>query len=313
MDKNSVDWHGSWVALVTPFEADGAIDEAGFARNVDLCIRGGVNGVLVPGCTGEFWALSDAERVRLFALCVEAAAGRVPVIGGTGAIRTADVIAMSGAAKDAGCAGVMVMPPFFVKPSADDIVAHYEAISGAVEIPILLYNIPANNVNPLTPELVDRLADVDCVVAIKESSLDFANFYRTLQVAGDRIRVFPPGFLGGAAALEIGASGYFQTFSNYWGRESNGIYQSYLRGDLAGARRFLDLELTLRDALNRGGRNGYVVIKAAMNLFGRPGGYPRLPLRPLDEAALAEIRHAMVRHGAARPEEEDTPVAAVAE
>ena len=302
MDKNSVDWHGSWVALVTPFEADGAIDEAGFARNVDLCIRGGVNGVLVSGCTGEFWALSDAERVRLFALCVEAAAGRVPVIGGTGAIRTADVIAMSGAAKDAGCAGVM-----------DDIVAHYEAISGAVEIPILLYNIPANNVNPLTPELVDRLADVDCVVAIKESSLDFANFYRTLQVAGDRIRVFPPGFLGGAAALEIGASGYFQTFSNYWGRESNGIYQSYLRGDLAGARRFLDLELTLRDALNRGGRNGYVVIKAAMNLFGRPGGYPRLPLRPLDEAALAEIRHAMVRHGAARPEEEDTPVAAVAE
>ncbi|MDP6604320.1 MAG: dihydrodipicolinate synthase family protein, partial [Rhodospirillales bacterium] len=174
MDKSSVDWHGSWVALVTPFDGDGAIDEVGFARNVDLCIQGGVDGVLVSGCTGEFWALTDAERVRLFGLCVEAAAGRVPVIGGTGAIRTPDAIALSVAAKDAGCAGVMVMPPFFVKPSAADIVAHYEAISGAVDIPILLYNIPANNVNPLTPELVDRLADVESVVAIKESSLDFA-------------------------------------------------------------------------------------------------------------------------------------------
>ena len=313
MDKSSVDWHGSWVALVTPFEADGVIDEAGFVRNVDLCIQGGVNGVLVSGCTGEFWALTDPERVRLFALCVEAAAGRVPVIGGTGAIRTPETIALSAAAKDAGCAGVMVMPPFFVKPSAADIVAHYEAISGAVEIPILLYNIPSCNVNPLTPELVDRLADVECVVAIKESSLDFANFYSTLQVAGDRIRVFPPGFMGGAAALEIGAHGYFQTFSNYWGRDSNAIYQSYVRGDLAGARTALDRELALHNALNGGGRNGYVAIKAAMNLFGRPGGYPRLPLRPLGDSALAEIRAAMERHGATRPEDEEAPVAAVAE
>ena len=112
MDKNSVDWHGPCVALATPFDAAGEIDEAAFRENVELCLQNGVTGLLVSGCTGEFWALTKDERKRLYRLCVEAAAGRAPVIGGTGAIRTADVIELTEAAKDAGCSGAMVLPPF---------------------------------------------------------------------------------------------------------------------------------------------------------------------------------------------------------
>jgi len=310
MDKTTVDWHGSWIALVTPFDADGAIDEAAFRLNVEQCIEGGVNGLLVSGCTGEFWSLSADERARLYKLCVEVAAGRVPVIGGTMAIRTEDVVALTQAAKAAGCSGAMITPPYFVRPSWDDIVAHYEAVSDAVDIPILLYNIPAANVNPLLPELVDRLADVGNVVAIKESSNDFNNFYRTLVLAGDRIRVFPPGYVCGAVALELGAAGYFQTFSNYWGPESNGVYTAFLSGDRAEAQRILDLEIAAREIISGGGRhNGYVGVKAAMNLFGRPGGFPRLPLRPIGEPDLSEIRDGLARLGAQRP----TPIARVAE
>ena len=302
MDKTSVDWHGSWIALVTPFGADGAIDEAAFRLNVEQCIEGGVNGLLVSGCTGEFWALSADERVHLYKLCVEVAASRVPVIGGTMAIRTEDTIALTRAAKEAGCSGAMIMPPYFVRPSSEDIVAHYQAVSDAVDIPILLYNIPSANVNPLLPELVDRLADVGNVVAIKESSNDFNNFYKTLVLAGDRIRVFPPGYVCGAMAMELGAAGYFQTFSNYWGPDSNGIYTAYLRRDEAEARRILDLEIAAREVLSgQGKHNGYAAIKAAMNLFGRPGGYPRLPLRPIGEPDLSEMRDGLARLGARPP------------
>ena len=171
MDKRSVNWSGVIPALVTPFDAKGAIDERGFVENIEICLGNGVAALVPSGCTGEFWALTAAERVRLFQLTVQAARGRVPVIASTGAVTTQEVIALSTAAQEAGCNGIMVLPPYFVRPTADDLVAHYSAISDAVKLPMMLYNIP-NTGNPLTPELVARLAEIDTVVAIKESSLD---------------------------------------------------------------------------------------------------------------------------------------------
>ena len=105
MDKNSVDWRGHWVALVTPFDAAGNVDEAAFRLNVEQCISTvGVAGLVPCGCTGEFWAQTNEERKRVIKACVETAAGRVPVVAGTGAIRTADVIELSDSARQAGCA-----------------------------------------------------------------------------------------------------------------------------------------------------------------------------------------------------------------
>ena len=110
MDKNSVDWRGHWVALVTPFDADGNVDEAAFRLNVEQCISTvGVTGLVPCGCTGEFWAQTNEERKRVIKACVETAAGRVPVVAGTGAIRTADVIELSDYAGQAGCDGVMIV------------------------------------------------------------------------------------------------------------------------------------------------------------------------------------------------------------
>jgi 4-hydroxy-tetrahydrodipicolinate synthase len=286
MDKNSVDWHGPCVALVTPFDSGGAIDEAAFRRNVELCLGNGVTGLLVSGCTGEFWALSNDERKRLFRVCVDAAGGRVPVIGGAGAIRTEDAIELADAAREAGCAGAMVLPPYFVKPSADDIVAHYQAVADAVRIPILLYNIPSAAVNALTPALVDRLADIETVVAIKESSFDFNNFYKTIDVAGDRILVFGQGFPG----LLVGASGSFHVHANYWDERSCEGYHAFHKGDRAHARALQAQSAAIEATFTENGRNYYVSVKTAMNLFGRPGGYPRLPLRPSGEPHLSEMR-----------------------
>ncbi len=302
MDKNSIDWIGPTPALITPFDADGNIDEAAYRRNVELCIGYGLTALLPNGCTGEFWAQTIEERKRVIEICVDAAGGRVPVIAGTGAIRTPEVIELTEHAKDAGCVGVMILPPFFVKPSADDIVAHYQTVSDAVDIPIMLYNIPANAVNALVPELVDRLADIDNVVAIKESSADFNNFYKTMQVAGDRIHVIlGPTTLYGAVAFALGSAGYVDTSPNFWGEESVEFFNAARDGNMDRALELQAKALKIRDLVNGNGRNMYCSTKAIMNMLGLPGGYPRLPLRPLGEPHLTELRKGIESLGLAAP------------
>jgi len=298
MDKRSVDWRGPMPALVTPFAKDGSVDEAAFRKNVDLCIGYGLTGMVVNGCTGEFWSQTMDERKRVVKMCVEQARRRVPVIAGIGAIRTEDALELAHHAKQVGCDGVMMLPPFFVKPSADDIVAHFKAVSDEVKIPMMLYNIPANAVNALTPDLVSRLADLDTVVAIKESSGDFNNFYRTMQLAGDRIHVMlGPTTLYGAAAFALGSPGYVDTIPNFWGPESVEFFEAGSKGNMKRAMELQNRALTFRLLVNGNGRNMYCSTKAIMNMLGLPGGYPRKPLLPLGEPHLSELRAEAEKQG----------------
>ena len=298
MDKKSVDWKGPMPALVTPFDAKGAIDEAAYRRNVDICISNGMTGFVPNGCTGEFWAQSMAERKKVMKICVDAAKGRAPVIPGCGAIRTEDVIELASYAKEIGAAGVMILPPYFVKPSMDDVFAHYKAVSDAVKIPIMLYNIPANAGYGLTPEMVSRLADLDTVVAIKESSGDFNNFYRTMALAGDRIHVMlGPIALYGVAAMSMGAPGFVDTVPNFWAQGSLEMYESVKKGDMVRAMQLQRIASEIRILITANGRNMYCSTKAIMNMLGLPGGYVRPPLKPLGEPHLTELRTAVERLG----------------
>lgn len=291
MNKTNVNWYGPWVALVTPFDAEGRIDEDAYQQNADLCVQYGCTGLVANGCMGEFWSLSHDERQRVIELCVKAVAGRATVIGNASAIATGEVIELARAAKQAGCDGIMVLPPYFVKPPVDDVISHYEAVSNAVEIPMMLYNIPSAASVSLTPEVVDRLADVENVVAIKESSRDFVNFYQTYVAAGDRIHVFiGPGGLFGVAALTVGAAGYVEGNQNYWPYESTEIYYATKKNDLERALQLQKKGLAVRQLIEGNGRYMYSAAKAAMNVLGLPGGYPRLPLRPLGEPHLSELR-----------------------
>lgn len=291
MNKSDVNWYGPWVALVTPFNEDGSINEDAYQRNADLCIQYGCTGLVANGCMGEFWTLSATERERLLKLCVEAADGRATVIGNASAIPTDETIEHAKAAQRAGCDGIMVLPPYFVKPPIDDVVAHYDAVSDAVDMPMMLYNIPSAASVPLTPDVVDRLADVRNVVAIKESSRDFVNFYQTYVAAGDRIHVFiGPGGLFGVAALTVGAAGYVEGNQNYWPYESTEIYHATKRGDLTRALEVQKKGVAVRRLIEGNGRYMYSAAHAAMNVLGLPGGYPRLPLKPVGEPHLTELR-----------------------
>jgi 4-hydroxy-tetrahydrodipicolinate synthase len=278
-------------ALVTPFDAAGAIDEASLAANIELQLRHGATGFLIGGCTGEFWAMSAEERAVLFRTAVRIVSGRATVLAGTGAVRAQDAIDLTLEAKDAGCDGAVILPPYFVKLTDDEIFAHYEAISDAVGFPICLYNIPGNAVNALSPALVRRLAALDCVVAIKESSGDWNNYYATAIAVADRLRVFcGPSSVFGVAAVLLGADGVIDCFPNMWLPGGIDLYYAARDGRLEDARRLQAIGVRLTTLLTSEGRTLYPATKAAMDMLGLPGGAPRPPLRPLGSAQLAGLR-----------------------
>lgn len=298
MDRNSVNWWGPMPAIVTPFGDDGAIDEGLLRKNIDLLLAKGATGVVVGGCTGEFWAMSPEERAALFRMSVKAMAGRGVVIAGAGAIRVEDTIALCRAALDAGCDGSLVLPPYFVKLTDDEIFAHYEAISRAVDGPIMLYNIPGNAVNALSPDLVRRLADLDRVVAVKESSGDWNNYYATAIAVQDRLRVFcGPSSVFGVPAVLAGADGVIDCFPNMWAPGCLDLFYAARDGRLDEARRLQEIGVALTTLFTTGGRTLYPATKAAMALMGLPGGNLRPPLQPLSGQPLAGLRRGLIELG----------------
>ena len=217
MNRDSIDWWGPMAAVVTPFAKDGAIDAEALGENIERILDSGATGILAGGCTGEFWALSGDERCELFRLSAKFANGRGIVIAGTGAVTAAETIFLSNAAKEAGCDAALILPPYFIRLSDDEIFAHYREIDAAVSFPIVLYNIPGNAINAITPELAARLAKLENVVAIKESSGDWNNFYATLLAVKDQLRVFcGPSSIFGVPAVAAGADGFVDCFPNVW-------------------------------------------------------------------------------------------------
>ena len=299
MDRNSIDWSGSLPALTTPFDDNGKIDENSFAANIERLLAAGSNGFVVSGCTGEFWTLSHAERERCYKLAVEAVAGRGTVIVGTGAITVDETVALTKLAENAGVDGVLILPPYFIKLTDDEIFAHYKEISDRTGAPILLYNIPGNAVNALSPALVSRLAEIDHVVAVKESAGDWNNFYQTLIAAQGRIRVFcGPSSIYGVPAAELGADGFVDCFPNVWTDGGRPLFDAAMQGDRAKAAALQKTGRRLTDLFTSEGRTLYPATKAAMDMLGFPGGgKPRRPLQPLPEAQRVGLRKGLVELG----------------
>jgi 4-hydroxy-tetrahydrodipicolinate synthase len=298
MDRNSVNWSGPMPAVVTPFRDDGSVDDGAFRRNIDILLEKGATGFVIGGCTGEFWAMTAEERLKLYALGVKAVAGRGTVIVGAGAIVARDAIDLAKAAHDAGCDGALILPPYFVKLTDDEIFAHYEAISRAVRIPIILYNIPGNAVNALTPALVLRLADLDQVVAVKESSGDWNNYYATAIAVQDRLRVFcGPSSVFGVAAVLLGADGLIDCFPNVWAPGGLDLYYAAKEGRMEEARSLQETGRKLTDLFTSQGRTLYPATKAAMELLGLPGGKLRAPLQPLSKEQIDGLARGLVELG----------------
>ena len=174
---------GSLVALITPFR-EGGVDEKAFQDFVEWQISEGTHGLVPCGTTGESPTLSHDEHKRVTELCIEAAAGRVPVVAGAGSNSTAEAIDLAQHAKQAGADGVLVVTPYYNKPNQDGLYAHFKAINDAVEIPIIIYNIPPRSVVDMTVETMAELARLPNVVGVKDATTDLQRPIETRVAAG---------------------------------------------------------------------------------------------------------------------------------
>jgi len=291
MNRTDVKWQGNFTAIVTPFKKDGSIDEVAFQKNADALIEEGLDGLVVTGCTGEFWALSDEERTHLHKLAVEVAAGRVPVIAGTLDMLTDRVVKLSKKAKAVGASGVMVTPPFYILPGESEIIEHYKTVSEEADIPILVYNIPKRVGVTVSPALLEKLCAIENVVAVKQSSGSFDDVVETVRLCGDKIRVFAGhSVTRGFPCVAMGTDGFVSSVeTQILGREAIDLYRLSASNSVKAARE-LQYRLVQLDHAVHGLGTFPSALKAAMNLVGRPGGYPRSPIQPLCESDQKRLK-----------------------
>src|SRR5919199_3741488 len=181
--REGVMLQGSITALVTPF-SNGAIDEAGFRELVDWQIQEGTQGLVPVGTTGESPTLSHDEHKRVVELCVEVAKGRVPVMAGTGSNSTAEAIALTRHAKQAGADAALVVTPYYNKPTQEGLYQHFKAIHDAADLPIIIYNIPPRSVIDMSVATMARLAKLPNIVGVKDATNDLARPVRTRNAIG---------------------------------------------------------------------------------------------------------------------------------
>lgn len=275
-------------ALVTPFHQDESIDEPALRAHVRRMLDAGVHAVFAGGTNGEFFALSTQERTRVTAVVVDEVAGRVPVYAGTGAVTTREAIELSKAAEGAGADALSVITPYFAQASQDELVRHYLAVAEAVSVPVVLYNIPARTGNALAPQTVARLADVDNIAGVKDSS---GNFDTILQyIEGTRDKDFA--VLCGNDALILwsllaGGTGSITGVSNIYPDTMVGIYEAWRRGDLEQARTFQDSIRPIRNCLALGNPN--TIVKKAVTVRGFDVGPCRAPFNQVSEEAVQKL------------------------
>ena len=281
---------GSYTVLITPFTHDGAcVDEEALRRLVEWQIRSGVPGLIILGSTGEFLSVSDDERALLVEATIDQAAGRIPIVVGTAAEWTQTAVRYSREAEAAGADALMIVPPFYCEPDEEEVYLHYRRIGESVSIPIMLYNNPFYSNVDLKPPLVARLAEIDTVRYIKESSGDISRIQAIRREAGDGITVFA-GFHAYDGFL-LGAEGWVSVSGNVIPDLSARLFDVTVdEGNHAEGSALSDRMLPIVDATD----GAVARTKAALELVGMPCGAPRPPRRPA-EAADREMLSRMLR------------------
>lgn len=281
-------WRGTYTVLVTPFTADGlAVDVPGLKRLVDWQIEQGIHGLIPLGSTGEFLSMTMAEQEMVMEVCIKQAAGRVPVLIGTGAEWTDEAVMKARLAESLGADGVMVIPPYYSTPTPDELFEHYRKIGEAVSFPIMIYNNPATANVDLTPEIVARLARIDNVRYIKESTLEVTRVRDIIELCGDKMTVFA-GILG-YESFWLGAQGWVAVCSNFLPRDSARLFE--LVADHKDQVNALALYRRMLPLVKMVGGHRYVAAsKVALGYMGLPVGIPRAPRLPLPAADTAELK-----------------------
>ncbi len=285
---------GSLVALITPFR-DGKVDEKAFQSFVDWQINQGTHGLVPVGTTGESPTLSHAEHKRVVELCIEVAKGRRPVIAGTGSNSTEEAIDLTRHAKKAGADAALVVTPYYNKPTQDGLYAHYKAIAEAVDIPIIIYNIPPRSVIDMSVQTMARLAKLKNIVGVKDATNDLSRPTRTKLACGDRFCLLSGEDGTALPYLGGGGHGCISVTANLAPRMLADMHEAWQKGDVKTAQRINDTLMPLHEALFC--ETSPAPVKYGASLLGLCDDFVRLPRGPAGEAARQRVREAMLQAG----------------
>jgi len=279
--------------IITPMMDNERINEKELRTQVNRLIKCGLSGLFPLGTNGEVYALATDEKLEVLRIVINEAKGRVPVYAGTGCISTKETIALSQKAKDLGADALSIVSPYFVEVSQNDIYNHYSAIAKSVDLPIVLYNLPARTGNNIDYATVRKLAQFENIVGIKDSSGNFDNTLRYIEDTDRRLSVLAGNDSLILWTLLAGGSGAIAGCSNVFPELMVSIYKLWEQGNIEEANKQQMRIRPFRDVMKMGNPNS--VVKRAMNLLGYPVGPAREPVSgmnpKIDEALLKAFEY----------------------
>jgi 4-hydroxy-tetrahydrodipicolinate synthase len=281
---------GALSAIVTPFR-DGEVDERALRDLIEWQIQSGIDGLVPCGSTGESATLTHDEHDRIIKITIEQARKRVPVVAGTGSNSTAEAIRLTASAREMGADGALLISPYYNKPTQEGIFRHYKMIGAAVDLPLLVYNIPARTGSNIVPETFARLCEVRNIAGIKEAAGSMDQISDIHRLCGDRLTILSGDDALTLPAMALGAKGVIATSSNVIPREMHELAAAALAGDFARAKEIHYKFLPLMRAFFL--ETNPIPLKHALGLMGKCSPELRMPLTPLSAPAADKLRAAM--------------------
>ena len=285
---------GVFVAIVTPFK-NGKIDEEALRGLIDFQIAGGVDGIVPCGTTGESATLNHEEHDQVIRIAVDACKGKASVLAGTGSNSTREAIQLSRNAKNAGADGLLQITPYYNKPNQEGLYHHFSSIADAVDLPIILYNVPSRTSVNMVPETVVRLAKIENIVGIKEASGSLQAISKIIDNCGKDFTVLSGDDPLLWPILAIGGKGVISVTANILPAKVAALCKAAAIGDIAGARSLHYELMDINDSLFID--TNPIPVKAALHLMGKIENELRGPLIKLSKDTLERLKKAMACHG----------------
>ena len=289
-------FEGAGVALITPFTESGEVNYAKLEELVEEQIAGGTDAIIACGTTGESSTMSHEEHLDVVRFVCKVTGRRIPVIAGTGSNSTSEAIHLSKEAEKAGADGLLLVTPYYNKATQGGLIAHYTAIAGSVNIPILLYHIPGRTGLTMKPETIVKLCrEVPNIVGVKEASANFSAIAEILSRAGGCVVLYSGIDDQIVPILSMGGKGVISVLSNVAPRQTHDICESYLKGDVKRSLKLQLDDIPLINALFC--EVNPIPVKAAMNMMGKEVGPLRLPLTEMEPQNKERLKKAMEEYG----------------
>ncbi len=288
-------FRGAFVAIVTPF-GDGKLDEPGLKGLIEFQLENGTHGIVPCGTTGESATMSHAEHHRVVELTIETVQGKVPVLAGTGSNSTTETIELTKHAKAAGADGSLMITPYYNKPSQEGLYQHFKTAAEAVDIPIIMYNVPSRTGVNMLPETVARCAELDNIVGIKEATGCLNQISEVIRLCPDDFSVMSGDDFTSMATVAIGGTGVISVTSNVAPKDMADLMDIALSGDFAKARALHYKLFPLMQAMFFD--SNPVPAKATLELMGKiRSGAPKQPLCAMNSVTFEKLKKVISDYG----------------